>query len=215
VARIGQERESSAWRLAALSAAVAAQRLFELAVSRRHERRLRARGGRVVRERNFPSMVALHAGTLLLGPLEAALRRRPTPRKVSWPALAAFAGATVLRLWAQTTLGDAWTVHVVRFGRRRPVVSSGPYRFVRHPNYLAVIVELMALPLAGGAYVTAGAATVANALLLRARIPAEERELFTDRRYRARMSARPRLLPLRFFAGLRPRIQTSPDGRRR
>jgi methyltransferase len=75
------------------------------------------------------------------------------------------------------------------------VVANGPYRYLRHPNYLAVILELASLPLIGGAYLTAAAATAANALALSRRIPLEERELMADRRYRRRMASRPRLVP--------------------
>jgi methyltransferase len=191
------------WFLA-LCTAVAGERLAELMWSRVHERRQARRGGQVVREPAYAAMVALHAGTLVAAPLEAwwrrgrrAARLRPPTTAVAAVALASLAAATALRAWTLATLGDAWSTRVTRFddaaGRR--VLTSGPYRFIRHPNYLAVIVELAALPLAGGAWATALAASALNAAVLARRIPLEERELAADPRWAAAMRDRPRFLP--------------------
>jgi methyltransferase len=183
------------WFLA-LGAAVAVERVAELAWSRAHERRMARRGGRVVAEPWYAAMVALHTGTLIAAPVEAWLRGRTAPPAVRGVALAGLGAATALRIWTLRTLGDSWSTRVTRFadGGRR-VVTRGPYRWIRHPNYLAVILELAALPLAGGAYATALAATALNALVLSRRIPLEERELAADPAWRAVMLARPRFLP--------------------
>jgi methyltransferase len=183
-------------RFLGLCTAVAVERLIELGWSRRHERRLHAQGGRRVQEGRFlwPAMVALHAGTLVSAPLEAAFTQRPAPRSVQKVAAAALALATLLRFWTLASLGEAWSVRVIGFPRRPPVVTSGPYRYLRHPNYLAVILELVALPLAGGAWVTAVAASLLNGLVLPYRIAREERELFQDPLYRAHFASLPRLL---------------------
>jgi methyltransferase len=165
----------------ALCAAVAAERLLELAWSRRH-----LQGRRVAQEKIFPWMVLLHAATLVAAPLEAR-RRRPSP-----VALGALGAATLLRVWTLATMGDAWSVRVAR---PRAIITGGPYRWIRHPNYLAVIVELAALPLAGGAYLTAAMASLANALLLSRRIPVEEKLLSRDRRWRRHFGRLPRLMP--------------------
>jgi methyltransferase len=110
--------------------------------------------------------------------------------------LAGLATATALRIWTLRTLGDSWSTRVTRFvGGGRRVVTDGPYRYIRHPNYLAVILELAALPMAGGAVVTAIAASLVNALVLSRRIPLEERELAADPAWRAAMLPLPRLLP--------------------
>jgi methyltransferase len=193
-----------------LCGAVAAERLAELKWSRAHERRMAARGGEVVREPLYAAMVALHGATLVAAPVEALLRgrdgkRRKQRRGRRGPAAARIMGiaglvglgaATALRIWTLRTLGDSWSTRVTRFrdGGRR-VVTDGPYRYIRHPNYLAVILELAALPLAGGAVFTALAATALNALILARRIPVEERELSRDPRWRAAMLPRPRLVP--------------------
>ena len=106
------------------------------------------------------------------------------------------AAATALRIWTLRTLGDSWSTRVTRFaGGGRRVVTDGPYRFIRHPNYLAVILELASLPLAGGAFVTAIVASALNALVLARRIPLEERELAADPAWREVMLSRPRFLP--------------------
>jgi methyltransferase len=187
------------WTLA-ICAAVGAERVAELAWSRAHERRLARAGGRPVEEPAFAWMAALHAGVLIAAPLESWLlyvygRARP-PRRVRQLAAVALAAATVLRAWTLGTLGGAWSVRVLEFpDGGRPVVTRGPYRHIRHPNYLAVIVELAALPLLGGAYVTAAAATLANAALLARRIPLEERALAADSAWREQMAGKPRFIP--------------------
>jgi methyltransferase len=186
------------WFLA-LTAAVAAERLVELAWSRSHERRMARRGGAVVGEPAYAAMVAVHAGTLVAAPLEAWRRGGPssaTLQALSYAGVAGLAAATALRIWTLRTLGDSWSTRVTRFsGGGRRVVSDGPYRFIRHPNYLAVILELASLPLAGGAWMTALAASALNGLVLSRRIPLEERELAADPSWRATMLPRPRFLP--------------------
>lgn len=183
----------------ALTAVAAGERLSELAWSRRHERAMARRGGTVVREPWYAVMVALHAGTLVAAPLEAAARaRRGRRAPAALRALGAcgLAAATALRIWTLRTLGESWSTRVTRFaGGGRRVVTGGPYRFIRHPNYLAVILELASLPLAGGAIVTAAIASALDALVLSRRIPLEERELAADPAWRAAMLPRPRLVP--------------------
>jgi methyltransferase len=186
-----------------LCGAVAAERIAELAWSRAHERRMARRGGAVVREPWYAAMVAVHAGTLVAAPAEAWLRHRTTsallPPSVraacAVAGLTGLAAATVLRIWTLGTLGDSWSTRVTRFaGGGRRTITHGPYRYIRHPNYLAVILELASLPLAGGAVVTALVASALNALVLSQRIPLEERELAADPAWRAAMADKPRLL---------------------
>jgi methyltransferase len=183
-----------------LCGAAAAERIAELAWSRAHERRMARRGGAVVREPWYAAMVALHTGTLVAAPVEAWLRRgappSPARRAGTVVGVVGLGAATALRIWTLRTLGDSWSTRVTRFaGGGRRVVTDGPYRYIRHPNYLAVILELAALPLAGGAIVTALAASALNALVLSRRIPLEERELAADPAWRAAMLPRPRFWP--------------------
>jgi methyltransferase len=100
----------------------------------------------------------------------------------------------VLRYWAIASLGRRWTTRVVVLPEL-PVVVGGPYRWVRHPNYLAVVIEVAALPLVHTAWITALAASAANALVLRRRIAAEEAALRSVADYDGAMAGRRALLP--------------------
>jgi methyltransferase len=75
------------------------------------------------------------------------------------------------------------------------VVTSGPFRYVRHPNYAAVFVEMIALPLIHTAWITALAGALVHVVVLIFRLSAEERVLFADPDYAAAMRAKPRFLP--------------------
>lgn len=101
---------------------------------------------------------------------------------------AALVGSLVLRYWVVATLGHRWTTRVVCLAGV-PLIAEGPYRWLRHPNYLAVAVEIVALPLIHTAWWTAGLVSLVNAALLRVRIRVEERAL---RRYGCDQSERSR-----------------------
>lgn len=155
---------------------LAAERLVELVISSRNARRELAAGAVEVGRGHYPAMVAFHAGFLPACALEPLLWPRPWPPAASLAALAAALLAQGLRWWAVASLGGRWSTRVVvRPGA--PPVTGGPYRWLAHPNYLAVAVELLAVPLIGGALATAAVATLGNAALLAVRIPAEERAL--------------------------------------
>jgi methyltransferase len=159
-----------------LVALVACERLVELALSRRNARSAFARGGIEHGRAHFPAMAVLHGAFLCSCALEVVLLRRPFPGAVGWAALFAFVLAQALRYWAIGSLGDRWNVRVIVVPGDIPVVR-GPYRFIRHPNYLAVVVEILALPLVHGAFLTAAVFSAANAALLRIRIRTEEQAL--------------------------------------
>jgi methyltransferase len=107
----------------------------------------------------------------------------------------AFGAGQALRLIAIRTLGERWTVKVITLPGE-PAVAHGIFRYLRHPNYLGVIIEIAALPMLHGAYLTALTFSVLNLLLLRARIRAEERALSgSSTNYGERFQDRPRLLP--------------------
>jgi methyltransferase len=151
--------------------ALAAQRVGELVWSKRNERRLVERGAVEYGRSHYPAMVALHVGWLASTLVEA---RRPSrvPRPVRVVAAGAFVAVQPLRYWAIASLGDRWSTRVFVPPGEAPI-ATGPYRYVSHPNYVAVVAELAALPLALGAWRTAAWATVANAAVLRARIGVE------------------------------------------
>lgn len=175
-----------------LLAAVALERLLELRVSRRNARRLLAAGGVEAGRGHYPAMVAFHAALLAACAAEPALLPGAWPPAVALPAAALVLLAQGLRWWAAAALGGRWTTRVVVLPGAAPV-RAGPYRWLRHPNYLAVAVEVAALPLACGAWRTALLGTAANALLLAVRIRAEERALGAA--WGAAFRGVPRLLP--------------------
>lgn len=161
------------WYLALLLA-VAAERVAELVVSRRNLIWSRARDGLEFGTRHYPAMVVLHTGLLAGCLLEAV--HRPFLPGLGWPMLALVLAAQGLRWWCIATLGRQWNTRVVVVpGAGR--VAGGPYRWLRHPNYLAVVVEGAALPLVHTGWLTALVFTVLNAWLLKVRIGVENRAL--------------------------------------
>ncbi|MBA2320065.1 MAG: hypothetical protein H0V89_02820 [Deltaproteobacteria bacterium] len=175
---------------AALLAATGVMRLVELAVS---VRRMRADRSAVVAEPGlFPLMALLHLAFVTLPLLEVVAFARPFSWAIAAPALAVLAGATALRVWTLRTLGRSWNVRVVR----PPVVATGgPYRWIRHPNYLVVILEIAALPLVHAAWLAAAALTLANAAVLWRRIRTEEASLSTIPEWVAAMGTKARFVP--------------------
>jgi methyltransferase len=159
-----------------LVALVVVARGAELAVSERNRRWSLARGGVESGAGHYPVMVALHTGLLAGAVVEVLVLDRPFLPWLGWPMLALLVASHALRWWCISTLGDQWCTRIVVVPGL-PAVTSGPYRFLRHPNYLAVVLEGIALPLVHTAWITAAVFTVANAALLRVRVAAEERAL--------------------------------------
>lgn len=171
-----------------LLAGVAAGRVRELAVSREHERALE---GPRAAAATYPLMVAAHVGLVTLPLLEVAGR---APRRPRWGWAAVLAGATALRVWSIRSLGSSWNVRAVVPRDVRPVVT-GPYRFIRHPNYAAVILEFAAVPLVAGAWVSAAVLSALNAVVLYDRVRAEEALLNESAAYREAFAGRARFIP--------------------
>ncbi|WP_307665697.1 isoprenylcysteine carboxyl methyltransferase family protein [Streptomyces sp. V1I1] len=159
---------------------VTVERLAELLVARRNSAWSRARGGREYGRAHYPAMVALHAGLLVGCVAEPWAFGRPFLPVLGWPMLALAVAAQVLRWWCIITLGRRWNTRVVVV-EGLPLVTYGPYRWLRHPNYLAVVVEGFALPLVHTAWATALCFTVLNLVLLSVRVRCEERALVGDR----------------------------------
>jgi methyltransferase len=156
--------------------AVGAERVAELVVSERNRRWSLAHGGVETGAGHYPPMVLLHTGLLVGALAEVLATDRPFLGWLGWPMLALAVGAQALRWWCIATLGRQWCTRVVVVPGLG-TVTGGPYRFLRHPNYLAVVVEGFALPLVHTAWVTAAVFTVLNAALLRVRIRTEEQAL--------------------------------------
>lgn len=177
-----------------LLAAVGASRLIELRISRRNQQRLAAQGVVKIAERHFHWMVLLHAGVLAGAGLEVVLLRRPFIAALAAPMTVLFVLAGGMRWWVIRTLAGHWNVQVMA-SAGLGAVTSGPYRWIRHPNYSAVYVEMIVLPLIHTAWITAMVAALGNAWILARRVAVEESVLLADPAYRAAMGAKPRFLP--------------------
>ena len=169
-----------------------AERIAELLLSKRNARIQLSRGAVEVGAGHFRVMTLVHALFLPACFAEAWLLGHSAPAPVAAIAMLGVISAQALRWWAVSTLGTRWNVRVIA-KPGDPPVSSGPYKIVRHPNYLAVALELFSLPLVHGAWICAVVFTLANALLMRVRIPAEERAL--GELYAAHFARTPRLWP--------------------
>ncbi len=164
------------WAWLALLGVVAAERVAELVVARRNAAWSFARGGVEYGAGHYPVMVALHAGFLLGMLLEVWLLQRSFLPALGLPCLGLVVLAQALRWWVIRTLGPRWNTRVIVIPGLPPV-EAGPFRWLRHPNYVAVGVEGIALPLVHTAWVSALVFTLANALLLFVRIGVEDRAL--------------------------------------
>ena len=147
------------------------QRLAELVLAARNTSRLRAAGAFELDARGYPLFVLLHGGWLVSLALLV-----PASAPPSWPLLAVYAVLQLGRIWVIASLGRHWTTRLIVLPGA-PLVRRGPYRFVRHPNYLIVAAEIAVLPLAFGAVAIAVAFSLANLLLVARRIAIEERAL--------------------------------------
>ncbi|UGY93022.1 isoprenylcysteine carboxyl methyltransferase family protein [Streptomyces gobiensis] len=159
-----------------LIVAVAVERIGELVVAHRNARWSRARGGVEFGRRHYPLLALLHAGLLVGCVAEVWIAGRSFVPLVGWPMLAVVLAAQALRWWCIGTLGPQWNTRVIVVPGL-PLVGHGPYRRLRHPNYVAVVAEGIALPLVHNAWLTAMVFTVCNAALLTVRVRCEERAL--------------------------------------
>lgn len=165
---------NAAWLVLA-AGLVASQRLLELLLARRNERRARARGAVERGGGHYPMIVGLHSLWLVSTLVEGLLRGPVFP--VYWPAaLGLFLLVQPLRYWAILSLGESWNTKVLVVPGAKPV-RNGPYRYLNHPNYVVVVVEILAFPLIFGAWLTALVFTLLNAAVLRVRIREENRAL--------------------------------------
>lgn len=178
----------------ALLGAVAAERLWELWLSKRHAAWAKQRGGLEFGRWQLNVMAALQTGLLAGSFAEVTLLRRRARLGLALPMLGVVGAAQALRYWAVHTLGRRWNTRVIVVPGL-PAVTGGPYRYVRHPNYVAVIAEGLALPLVHSAYFTAAAFTVANALVLKARVRCEEKALATHNQYEQLLGNKQRFVP--------------------
>jgi methyltransferase len=161
-----------------LVAALGVQRLFELRLSRRNEQLIRQRGGREHTPETYRWIVGLHAAWFAAMLLEVFAAKRKFHLPLAVPAFGLFAVGQALRLTAIRTLGWRWSTRVMTVPGVAPV-QHGIYHYVRHPNYLGVELEILAVPLLQSAYLTSVVFGFVNLLLLRDRIRREERALMS------------------------------------
>ena len=164
------------WLFAGFIAALGLQRLFELRLSRRNERRILLNGGREHAPGTYRWIVTLHAAWFAAMLLEVFAGRRKFHPALATMALSLFAAGQALRLTAIRTLGWRWSTRVMTVPGGA-LVHHGIYRYLRHPNYLGVELELVSAPLLHSAYITSTVFGIANTLLLRDRIRREEQAL--------------------------------------
>lgn len=151
---------------------IGAERLVELAVSRRNASWSFANGGREFGRGHYPVMVGMHALLLVSCIVEVATLHRPFVAWLGWPMVILVVASTGMRWWCVATLGKHWNPRLIVIPGAE-LVRRGPYRWIHHPNYTAVAVEVVALPLVHSAWLTAIVFTIANALVLRVRIRSE------------------------------------------
>jgi methyltransferase len=174
---------------------VAGGRLGELVLSRRNRARMmKEHGAQPGRDPIFPLMVFLHVMPFWTIPLELYLFDRAFVPALGIPMLVLFGIATGLRAWVFLSLRGYWNAQVMVPPDLEPV-TVGPYRYIRHPNYAVVILELFSLPLIYSCWYSMVALTSLNALVLYFRISAEESQLFESAAYRAAMGQKPRFIP--------------------
>jgi len=164
------------WFAYAILLLVAGQRLAELVVAKRNTAALMARGAVEIGAAHYPLIVALHAVWLITLLGWVAL----TSPVVNLSLLVVFVCLQAARLWVLWSLGPFWTTRIITLPDA-PLVRRGPYRFVRHPNYLVVILEIAVLPLVFDAWMLAVTFSVLNAAILYVRIRAEDQALAVRR----------------------------------
>jgi methyltransferase len=160
------------WFAYTILAVVAGQRLGELMIANRNTRALKMRGAVEIGASHYPFIVALHAGWLVALAGWVVLH---SPR-INLPLFVVFAGLQAARLWVLWALGPFWTTRIISLPGA-PLVTRGPYKFLRHPNYLVVVLEIAVLPLIFGAWTIAAIFSVLNAAVLYVRIRTEEAAL--------------------------------------
>ena len=156
-------------------ALVVLQRMVEIVYAQRNTRALLARGAVEIGRGHYPLIVLLHAAWLT-----AIVLLLPQDAAIHWIPMAAFVLLQLARVWVIATLGPYWTTRIITLPDA-PLVRSGPYRFVRHPNYLVVAGEIMALPLAFGETGVALVFSALNAAILAWRIREENAALASRR----------------------------------
>jgi methyltransferase len=154
---------------------IAIQRLCELIIAKRNERWMKSRGAIEFGQEHYRLIVTVHAMFFVVYFLEVTAWQ--TKLSVLWPVLLSlFIVTQIIRIWALTSLGHYWNTKIIVLPQAT-IVKKGPYRFLKHPNYLVVTIEFIIIPMLFEAYFTAFLFTILNGIILSIRIPAEEKAL--------------------------------------
>lgn len=180
------------WAYTGFIGLLALERLYELKLSKQNSAKAFANGALEVGLRHYRVMTAFHTAFLVSCVVEPWLLLREFPGVPGLIALVFALLAQSLRYWAISTLGDKWNTRVIVMPGTAPI-TGGPYRFIKHPNYVAVVVELVAVPLIYGSWITAAVFSIGNAALLAVRIRAEERAL--GEKWQAAFAGKGRFIP--------------------
>jgi methyltransferase len=171
---------------------VALERVNELRIAARNARKAFASGGVEIGQAHYRVMAMMHTAFLFACVGEVVWFSRPFPGALGWVSIIIVLAAQSLRVWVLSALGERWNTRIIVVPNSEPV-TRGPYRFLRHPNYVAVIAEIAFLPLVHGAWITALVFSVANAIVLFVRIRAEEQALGAG--WATTFASRPRFIP--------------------
>lgn len=174
--------------------AVGALRIIEMRISRGNQHKMISRGVARPNDTSFGIVAFVHTAVLIGAAVEAVFLQRPFIPWLATVAFAVFILSNVIRFWVVATLGQLWTVQVMD-STNLGIITTGPFRYVRHPNYLGVILEMISLPLIHTAWITAIAGSAAYSIALTRRVTTEERFLLANPAYREAMGAKARFLP--------------------
>ncbi|MGG1573774.1 isoprenylcysteine carboxyl methyltransferase family protein [Fictibacillus sp. NRS-1165] len=169
------------------------QRLGELFIARRNEKLMLSKGAVEAGQRHYKWMVMIHASFFVSLFLEVTLFHKE-PAAWWWIPFSVFLLAQLARVWCLTTLGMYWNTKIIILPGAQ-VVARGPYKYIRHPNYCIVTLEIITIPLVFQAYFTGFLFLAFNALILSVRIPAEERALKEATDYSQRFGRKQRFIP--------------------
>lgn len=181
----------------ALLILVGIERLVEVGISKRNQRKMTEQGARKITEPVFPWLVLFHALVLVSAGAEVLFLHRPLIPALAVSMTILFIVSNVIRYWVIYLLAGLWNVQIMD-SSRLGIVTSGPYRWIRHPNYTGVVLEVFSLPMIHTAWITAVFGTLAYMEILRRRVKAEDSVLMANPAYREAMAGKPRFLP-RFF----------------
>jgi methyltransferase len=163
------------WMFYAFFLFIVGQRLVELFIARRNEKWMKGQGALEFGKEHYRYIVCMHSLFFLSLLMEVfLLGNQLSP---FWKVLfLIFITTQIIRIWALTSLGKYWNTKIIVLPNAN-IIRRGPYRFIKHPNYIIVAIELVVIPLLFDAYITAALFTLLNILVLSIRIPAEEKAL--------------------------------------